>query len=86
MNRDKIIQHVVNFLMTEFPNGIQMFNSHNTTGDKVSTMLILGNEVEIDYCEDYDYVEVFGLSEPEFQMVKLIVDYKVKIVDTRKEA
>ena len=85
MNRDKIIQHIVNFLMVEFPDGIQMFNSRNIVGDEMET-IFQSRDVSIDYCEDYDYIEIFGLSEPEFQMVKLIVNYKIKIVNTGKEA
>lgn len=83
MDKSKVIQHVVNFLMVEFPNGIQMFNSRNIVGDEMET-IFQSRDVSIDYCNDYDYIEIFGLSEPEFQMVKLIVDYKIKIVDTLK--
>lgn len=83
MERGKIIQHVVNFLIVEFPSGIQMFNCRNIAGDEMET-IFQSRDVSIDYCEDYDYIEIFGLSESEFQMIKLIVDYKIRIVDTSK--
>ena len=42
-----------------------LFNTRNIVGD-IMCNLYTSETLEIDYCPDYSYFEVFGLSEEEF--------------------
>lgn len=44
---------------------IQMFNTRNVVGDRM-VRIYDKHGVQIDYCRNYDYIEVFGLAETEF--------------------
>ena len=59
------MEKLIEFLKKEFPNGIQMFNTRNIVGD---TMYDIYSEdgIVVDYCYGYEYIEVFGLSDEEF--------------------
>ena len=60
MNR---IEKLKRFLQENYPN-VQSFNSRNLVGDYMKTVY---NEdgIVVDYCEDWDYIEIFGLSQDE---------------------
>ena len=59
------------FLQENYPNE-QAFNTRNIVGD---SMAIVYNEdgIIVDYCYEYEYIEIFGLTDVEFE--NLIDDY-----------
>lgn len=61
-------ENVISFLKKRFPNKIQMFDTRNFVGDHMITIYD-SNDVVIDYCPDYDYLEIFGLTDDEFAIV-----------------
>ena len=66
------IKKLIEFLKEKFPNGIQMFNTKNWIGD--STCNIYDEDgIQVDWCIEYDYLEIFGLTEEEFEG---IIDYE----------
>lgn len=58
-------EKVKNFLQEKFPEGIQMFRTHNLCNDAMVTIYQEDNIV-IEHCSDWEYIEVFGLSRDEF--------------------
>ena len=63
-------QKVLQFLFENYHqhiiDGIQIFNSRNTVGDKM-TRIYEDEYVSLDFCENYDYFEIFGLTDEEFR-------------------
>lgn len=53
------------------PHGI--FNTQNIIGDYKVT-LYRGNKITIDWCPDYEYFEVFGLTEEEFKELSIFYE------------
>lgn len=51
--------------------GTQVFNTRNLVGDSMET-IYKQNNIQVDYCKDYDYLEIFGLNQEEFNS---LVDY-----------
>lgn len=62
------INRLITFLKEEFPDGIQMFDTRNLVGDPMSN-IYLEDGIKVDYCYYYEYIEIFGLSEEEFEKV-----------------
>lgn len=62
-------ENVIEFLKTEFPERIQMFNTRNIVGD-VMLRIYDKDGIQIDYCYRYTYIEIFGLTETEFKSVQ----------------
>lgn len=58
-------EKVKNFLKEKFPNGIQMFRTHNLCSDEMVTIYHQDNIV-IEHCSAWEYIEVFGLTRDEF--------------------
>lgn len=56
------------FILNDFPNGVQMFNTRNIAGDYMIT-IYEADGVTIMYAPHYDYIEVFGLSYKEFNQL-----------------
>lgn len=83
--RAKELTHVVEFLLTEFPEGISIYNTRSKFNDPMER-IYTSRCVSIDWNkEEKEYggfVEVFGLTEQEFQMVKLVVEYRIKVYHT----
>lgn len=54
------------FLKNIFDNGIQAFDTRNIVGDYIINIY---NEdgVSIDYAPGYEYIEIFGLTDEEYQ-------------------
>ena len=46
--------------------GTQVFNTRNLVGDSMET-IYKQNKIQVDYCKDYDYLEIFGLTQEEFK-------------------
>ena len=62
------IKKLIEFLKKKFPNGIQMFDTRNFVGDQMFTIYNEDGFV-VDYCYEYGYIEVFGLSDEEFNIL-----------------
>lgn len=58
------IQDLKDFLQKNYPN-IQAFNTRNIAGDNMITVYDK-NDITVDYCEYWDYIEIFGLTEKQF--------------------
>lgn len=76
------------FLDERFPKGIQMFNTRNIVGDN---MVPLYRNVEagikVDYCPEWEYIEIFGLTDKQFQVLDEYMNGKrlksfLKSIDT----
>lgn len=65
------INKLKKFLQENYPNA-QAFNSRNLVGDKM-IRVYKDDYITVDYALRYDYIEIFGLSEIEFD--KLINKY-----------
>lgn len=59
------MKKVKNFLKKKFPNGIQGFNTRNIAGDSMIT-IYHKNNITIEYCPYYEYIEIFGINEMDF--------------------
>lgn len=53
------------FLQEEYPNS-QAFNTRNIAGDSICTVYE-EDGITVDYCYYYEYIEIFGLTEEEFE-------------------
>lgn len=62
-------KNVIKFLKTKFSKGIEMFNTRNIVGD-VMVRIYDKDGIQIDYCYQYRYIEIFGLTETEFKAVQ----------------
>ena len=62
------MEKLIEFLKKKFPNGIQMFDTRNFVGDQMFTIYNEDGFV-VDYCYEYEYIEVFGLSDEEFNIL-----------------
>lgn len=68
-----MISKLVKFLEDNFENGVQMFNTRNTVGDYMYTIFHEG-DIVVDYAPDYGYIEIFGLTEKEFDAICNLFD------------
>lgn len=66
-------QNVIDFLKGCFPKGIQAFDNRNIAGDRLIT-IYNHDDVQVDYCPFWQYVEIFGLDPIEFQMVRFEIE------------
>lgn len=64
--------------------GTQVFNTRNLDGDNMKN-IYNQDGIEVDYCEDYDYLEIFGLSQKEFNSLVNIKWYGYEIRDMEGE-
>lgn len=64
---------LINFLHENFKDGVQMFNTRNILGDFMYTVFHEG-DIIVDYAPDYGYIEIFGLSQSEFDAVANLYD------------
>lgn len=53
------------FLQENYPNE-QAFNTRNLLGDNMGTVYD-EDGIMVDYCYDYEYIEIFGLTDVEFE-------------------
>lgn len=63
------LDEVIKFLNEKFGGPIQAFNTRNWIGDDMVT-IYEKDGIQIDYAPDYDYIEIFGVSEEEFEILK----------------
>lgn len=62
------MEQLIKFLNERFPNGIQTFNTRNTAGDALET-IYKDNEIIVDWCFYWEYIEIFGLTAEQFKEV-----------------
>ena len=67
------MRNLINFLAINFANGIQMFNSRNLVGDEMTTIYDKDG-ITVDICYDWGYIEIFGLTDEEFETVANLYD------------
>lgn len=53
------------FLQENYPNA-QAFNTPNWVGDNMELVYNKDN-IQVMYCKEYDYIEIFGISSEEFE-------------------
>lgn len=63
------IEKIKNFLMETFTRPIQAFQTRNICGDFLITIYFEDN-VLIDFCPDWEYIEIFGLTTEEWIKLK----------------
>ena len=66
------INKVAEFLNNGEVKFAQVFNSRNTVNDYMKNVYF-ADGIMVDYCEDWDYIEVFGLTEDEFNLLKTML-------------
>lgn len=64
IKEDKI-DKLKKFLQEEYPN-IQAFNTRNIAGDSLYTVYE-EDGITVEYCYYYEYIEIFGLTDKEFE-------------------
>lgn len=62
------MEKLIEFLKKTFPKGIQMFDTRNIVGDPMTT-IYEADGITVDYCHYYSYIEIFGLTDKEFEEV-----------------
>lgn len=67
------IEKLRQFLLDEGYEGTQTFRTRNIVGDYMST-IYEEDGITVDYCGGYDYLEIFGLSNEEYQSLSDILD------------
>ena len=80
-----VLEKVESFLKEYFNYEVQAFTTRNVVGDPMETIY---NEdgIQIDYCEGYDYIEIFGLPLEDFYKLRekgLIRWVKTSYINTR---
>lgn len=59
------IDKLKRFLQEKYPNE-QAFNTRNVAGDSMETIYD-EDGITVDYCYYYSYIEIFGLTDEEFE-------------------
>ena len=59
------IEKLKKFLQENYPN-IQAFNTKNIIGDYMENVYDEDN-IQVDYCPNHEYIEIFGLTDEEFE-------------------
>ena len=67
------MEKLIKFLKKEFPKGIQMFNNRNWVGDSMCN-IYNQDGIVVDYCYGYEYIEVFGLTDEEFERIDIEIN------------
>lgn len=73
MNKQNLrpqLLEVLNFLRNNPQFSKELFDSRNIVGDPMETVYE-NNGVTIDYCSQYDYSEIFGLTTAEFNIINM---------------
>lgn len=73
MKISNALKNAIRFAIERFPDGVQCFDCRNLVGDEMET-IYEGDGVIIDYCFEWDYIEVFGLSPEEFDIFYGFID------------
>lgn len=79
------IEKIKNFLMEYFTSPIQAFQTRNICGDFLITIYFEDNVV-IDFCPYWEYIEIFGLTTEEWIKLKdwgVIYEYFYEVEDIK---
>lgn len=60
---------LLRFLQKEFPNGVQTFFTRNVVGDSLYC-IYKENDIQVDWCPNWEYIEIFGLKKEEKDFLK----------------
>ena len=70
------IEKLINFLKENFPDGIQMFNKNDIPGlDNI--YYDTANGVLVYYCYEEYYINIFGLTDEEFNQVNIKINKQI---------
>ena len=69
------IENLIVFLKENFEKGIQMFDTANITGDFM-VPIYKKDDISVFFAPEYDYIEIFGISDEEFEIVEKEVNRK----------
>lgn len=61
------------FLTKKFPNKVQIFDTKNVVGDSMQRIYDDGT-VQIDYCKQWGYIEIFGLPKKDYEEIYMLHD------------
>lgn len=67
------IDRLRKFLIDSGYTGTQTFNTRNIAGDVMSNVYDCDG-IMVDFCYNYDYLEIFGLTEEEYNSLNDILD------------
>ena len=70
MENTRTIQ-VIDFILNNYGIEIQLFDTRNICGDETGCVYD-ENGISIDYCSDWDYLEIFGLTQEEKEILQKI--------------
>lgn len=62
------IENLIEFLKNQFKDGIQMFNTPSLMGD-FRLPIYKEDGIEVLFAPHYDYIEIYGISDEEFEQV-----------------
>ena len=69
------IENLIVFLKENFEKGIQMFDTPNIVGD-LMLRIYKKDDITVLFAPGYNYIEIFGISDEEFERVKKEVNRK----------
>lgn len=69
------IENLIVFLKENFEKGIQMFDTPNIVGDFM-VPIYKKDDISVFFAPEYDYIEIFGISDEEFERVRKEVNRK----------
>lgn len=69
------IENLVVFLKENFEKGIQMFDTANIAGDFM-VPIYKKDDISVFFAPGYNYIEIFGISDEEFERVEKEVNRK----------
>ena len=64
-NERPVVTKIKNLINEKFDGEIQMFDCPNVVGDPME-LIFDEDDVTVDYCPYYNYIEIFGLTDEEF--------------------
>lgn len=69
------IENLIVFLKENFEKGIQMFDTPNIAGD-LMFLIYKKDDITVLFAPGYNYIEIFGISDEEFERVEKEVNRK----------
>lgn len=69
------IENLIVFLKENFEKGIQMFDTPNIVGD-LMLRIYKKDDITVLFAPEYNYIEIFGISDEEFERVEKEVNRK----------
>lgn len=69
------IENLIGFLKENFEKGIQMFDTPNIAGD-LMFLIYKKDDITVLFAPGYNYIEIFGISDEEFERVEKEVNRK----------